>query len=70
MKKYTEISIIYKGCELCFYFEDPNGIETITSLYSWEAKDKGNRRIFEVENKKEAMSIVNSNRMIKSYVGL
>lgn len=59
LKKINMISQITKysrAYEVCFYWEDENGIETIEGLYSWEMKDNANRRLIKVSSKKEAES--------------
>ncbi len=69
MEKFNQLSASIKSFELCFYWLDSNGIETLSGLYNWLDKDSPNRRMFLVENYLEARKITSNNKALKAYIG-
>lgn len=68
MDKYSQLSVNHRAYEICFYWKDINGIETLDGLYDWESKDWSNRRLFRVDDHAEAESIVSSKKLINQYL--
>jgi hypothetical protein len=68
MDKYSQLSVRHKAYEICFYWKDANGIETLDGLYGWESRDWGNRRLFRVDDHAEAQAIVSSKKLINQYI--
>ena len=66
--KYSQLSTSYKAYEICFYWADENGIETLEGLYNWEASDMPNNKLYEVSDCNKARSIIDNNKLLKQYV--
>jgi hypothetical protein len=69
MEKFNQLSVSVQGYELCFYWLDSNGIETLLSLYNWLEQDHTNRRLFIVSDELEAGTIVKNRKKLKAYIG-
>lgn len=52
-----------RAFEVCFYWEDPNGVDTLEGLYHWEMKDNSNRKLIKVSSREEAESA-----NVKNYI--
>ena len=68
MEKFSQLSINHKAYEICFYWSNINGIETLNDLYNWESRDHSNRKLFKVSDHKEAETITNSKKLINQYL--
>ena len=66
---YNQISTNYKAYEVCLYFKDENGIETLEGLYNWQSKDATNRLLFEFDNYANAYKVINSKKLLRQLVG-
>jgi hypothetical protein len=68
MENFSQLSIEHRAYEICFYWRDINGIETLDGLYKWDGEDFINRRLFRVDDQQEAESIVSSKKLINQYL--
>ncbi len=64
---YSQLSTTCNAYELCFYWPDEYGIETLEGLYKWEASDRPINILYEVKNKEEAEAIINDRKLLKQY---
>lgn len=65
--KYSQLSAKCNAYEICFYWEDVNGIETLDGLYRWEESDWAINRLYKVDSEDDARSIINNRKMLKQY---
>jgi hypothetical protein len=68
MDKYSQLSVNHRAYEICFYWKDVNGVETLDGLYAWESHDWSDRRLFRVDDHAEAQAIVSSNKLINQFI--
>jgi hypothetical protein len=65
--KYSQLSANCNAYEVCFYWEDANGIETLEGLFRWESDDYPINRLYKVDSREEAEAIINNKKTLKQY---
>ena len=65
--KYSQLSANCNAYEICFYWEDANGIETLDGLYRWMENDYANNRLYKVDSEADAEAIIYNKKTLKQY---
>lgn len=67
-QRYSSISAEVHEYEVCFYWLDAQGYESIPNIYEWTRGDFNNRRAYEVNSQQEAERIISDKQFLNNYI--
>jgi hypothetical protein len=67
-QRYSSISAEVHEYEVCFYWLDAQGYESIPNIYEWTRGDFNNRRAYEVDSQQEAERIISDKQFLNNYI--
>jgi hypothetical protein len=67
-QRYSSITAEVHEYEVCFYWLDTKGYESIPNIYEWTQADFNNRRAFEVGSQQEADKLISDKQFLNNYI--
>ena len=67
-QRYSSVTVEAHEYEVCFYWLDTKGYESIPNIHEWTQGDFNNRRAFEVESQQEADKLISDKQFLNNYI--
>ena len=67
-ERYSSISCEVHEYEVCFYWLDAQGYDSIPNIVDWANQDWNRRRAFEVPSQQEAERIISDKQFLNNYI--